>query len=141
MLGPMSVDLFVGGRGPSQSLFRTTVCKSVNGMFSERRRPPRKRPSGWSKGDAWLACFSECSRWVFPAPEGGHLSYSGFRSRFWVPAVQRAGFEQVTPHALRHTAAAIMIDQGADPLQVQKRLGHKDISTTLRIYGHLPRAR
>jgi integrase len=43
----------------------------------------------------------------------------------------------VTPHALRHTAAAIMIDQGADPLQVQRRLGHKDISTTLRIYGHL----
>jgi len=30
-----------------------------------------------------------------------------------------------------------MIDQGADPLQVQRRLGHKDISTTLRIYGHL----
>ena len=43
----------------------------------------------------------------------------------------------MTPHALRHTAAAIMIDQGADPLQVQRRLGHKDISTTLRIYGHL----
>ena len=29
------------------------------------------------------------------------------------------------------------IDQGADPLQVQRRLGHKDIRTTLRYYGHL----
>jgi len=77
------------------------------------------------------------SDWVFPAPKGGHLSYSGFRSRFWVPAVERVGLGNVTPHALRHTAAAIMIDQGADPLQVQRRLGHKDISTTLRIYGHL----
>jgi integrase len=77
------------------------------------------------------------SEWVFPAPEGGHLNYSAFRSRVWVPAVEKAGLGSVTPHALRHTAAAIMIDQGADPLQVQRRLGHKDISTTLRIYGHL----
>ena len=30
-----------------------------------------------------------------------------------------------------------MIDQAADPLQVQRRLGHKDIRTTLRFYGHL----
>ncbi|MBA2425660.1 MAG: tyrosine-type recombinase/integrase [Actinobacteria bacterium] len=48
-----------------------------------------------------------------------------------------AGLTPLTPHALRHTAAAILIDQGTDPLQVQRRLGHKDISTTLRIYGHL----
>ena len=77
------------------------------------------------------------SEWVFPAPEGGHLNYSAIRSRVWVPKVEKAGLGSVTPHALRHTAAAIMIDQGADPLQVQRRLGHKDISTTLRIYGHL----
>ena len=30
-----------------------------------------------------------------------------------------------------------MIDQSADPLQVQRRLGHNDIRTTLRCYGHL----
>ena len=30
-----------------------------------------------------------------------------------------------------------MIDQSADPLQVQRRLGHNDIRTTLLYYGHL----
>ena len=30
-----------------------------------------------------------------------------------------------------------MIDQGADPLQVQKRLGHANVATTLGKYGHL----
>lgn len=77
------------------------------------------------------------SLWVFTSPEGGHLHYSGFRRRYWNPGVELAGLAPLTPHALRHTAAAILIDQGADPLQVQRRLGHKDISTTLRIYGHL----
>ena len=61
----------------------------------------------------------------------------GFSKSFLGPCGEESRLGNVTPHALRHTAAAIMIDQGADPLQVQRRLGHKDISTTLRIYGHL----
>ncbi len=30
-----------------------------------------------------------------------------------------------------------MIDQGANPVNVQRRLGHKDVTTTLQLYGHL----
>jgi integrase len=77
------------------------------------------------------------SVFVFPARQGGHLRYDNFRLRVWTPAVQRAGLAPLTFQELRHTAAAIMIDQGADPLQVQKRLGHKDIRTTFKHYGHL----
>jgi hypothetical protein len=29
-----------------------------------------------------------------------------------------------------------MIDQGANPVTVQRRLGHKDVTTTLQLYGH-----
>lgn len=74
---------------------------------------------------------------MFPAPKGGHLLYQSWRRRFWNPAAARAGFEGFTPHELRHTTAALMIDQGANPLTVQRRLGHKDIRTTLQLYGHL----
>jgi len=77
------------------------------------------------------------SAFVFPAPKGGHLFYQSWRHRFWNPAATRAGFEGFTPHELRHTTAALMIDQGANPLTVQRRLGHKDIRTTLQLYGHL----
>jgi integrase len=77
------------------------------------------------------------SEWVFPARQGGHLRYDNFRVRVWDPAVERASLVPLTFHELRHTAAAVMINEGADPLQVQRRLGHKDVGTTLGVYGHL----
>jgi integrase len=76
------------------------------------------------------------SEYVFPARDGGHLDYGNFLKRYWHPAVQRAGLGPLTPHEMRHTAAALMIDQGANPVTVQRRLGHKDVTTTLQLYGH-----
>ena len=54
-----------------------------------------------------------------------------------IPAVDRADLTPLTFHELRHTAAAFMIDESGDPLQVKRRMGHQDIRTTLNIYGHL----
>jgi integrase len=76
------------------------------------------------------------SEWTFPAPEGGHLRYHSWRQRFWQPAVDDAGVRPLTVHELRHTAAALWIDNGANPITVQRRMGHKDVRTTLQLYGH-----
>lgn len=76
------------------------------------------------------------SEFAFPSREGGHLDYSNWLRRCWKRAATVAHLD-ATPHSLRHTGAAIMIDQGADPITIQRRLGHADISTTLRLYGHL----
>ncbi len=40
-------------------------------------------------------------------------------------------------HDLRHTCAAILTAQGWNPKQIQMRLGHATIRTTLDRYGHL----
>ena len=80
---------------------------------------------------------SDSSEWVFPAPEGAFLRYDNFRKRVWKPAVLPSGLGKVTFHELRHTCVAILIDQGANPLEIQRRLGHADIKTTLGTYGQL----
>jgi integrase len=75
---------------------------------------------------------------VFTAARGGSMRYPNFRRGSWDPAVKRAGLPpSVTPHSLRHTCASLLIAQGADPVAIQKHLGHRDVSTTLNLYGHL----
>ena len=49
--------------------------------------------------------------------------------------VERNGLSKVSPHDLRHTAATLALESGADIKQVQELLGHKDPSTTLSFYA------
>ena len=83
-----------------------------------------------------VAKYSD-GEWVFAAPKGGFLRYDNFRNREWSPAVEKARLAPLTFHCLRHTAAAFMIDDGADPLQLKRRMGHSDIRPSLDTYGHL----
>ncbi len=44
---------------------------------------------------------------------------------------------RLTPHHLRHTAAALLWAAGASDIEVQIILGHADIDTSRRLYSHL----
>ena len=44
---------------------------------------------------------------------------------------------KITPHGFRHTACSLMFEAGASINEVQKRLGHKDVKTTMNIYSHV----
>lgn len=75
---------------------------------------------------------------VFTAPNGGPLRHTNFYGRHFKPAVTRAGLDPTTRfHDLRHTAAALMIAEGAHLLVVKERLGHSTITVTADRYGHL----
>lgn len=75
---------------------------------------------------------------VFRGQRGAPLRNQSFRRAVWNRAVAAAGLpSKVTPHTLRHTCASLLIQSGADPVAVQRHLGHKDVSTTLDIYAGL----
>ena len=104
---------------------------------------------------------------VFAAPLGGPLRENNFMGRRFRPATRRcaclhdpgdhpsgaaarctadgcacAAYRTVVPEGLRmydlrHTAASLLIAQGASVKAVQAQLGHKSAVMTLDLYGHL----
>jgi integrase len=59
-------------------------------------------------------------------------------SRDWARTIRAKKLPKVSFHALRHTHASILlVADRLDVLTVSRRLGHRDASITLRVYGHL----
>lgn len=74
------------------------------------------------------------SDYVFPNPETG----KPFRHTFWTwdQIRKEAGLPEMRIHDLRHVHASILVNSGRSLYEVQKLLGHSQLSTTQR-YAHL----
>lgn len=51
--------------------------------------------------------------------------------------VEKSGVKRITIHQFRHSHATNLINDGVNVVAVSRRLGHSDVSMTLRVYTHL----
>lgn len=72
---------------------------------------------------------------LFP---GLHYNYIG---EAWRAIREKAGVEDATVHSLRHTYAVHAARAGTPMVTLCRRMGHKDISTTMRYSKYRPRGR
>ena len=45
--------------------------------------------------------------------------------------------KHITPHSFRHTNISLLIETGVPIPEIQRRVGHNDINTTMNIYTHM----
>jgi integrase len=88
--------------------------------------------------EAHIDRYPSTDGYIFTATEGGPIRHRNFMTRHFKPAVRRAGLPtSLRFHDLRHTSASLLIGLGANPKQIQERLGHSTIQLTFDRYGHL----
>jgi integrase len=77
---------------------------------------------------------------LFPNPTTGKpWNPNAFRRNYWHPIVAEAGLGErnPTPYWLRHTHVLLCIKAGLSLPEIQRRLGHKSITTTIDTYGRM----
>lgn len=73
---------------------------------------------------------------VFTNGSGRPWRQQNFLNRTWTRIVATSGLERrPTPHMLRHAHVPLMDRAGATLPQMQRRMGHEDIQTTINVYG------
>lgn len=87
---------------------------------------------------------------VFPCSSGKWQSIRNWRKRGFGRACEEAGLmvsveedgetvevPKYKPYDLRHFYASMLIDQRVNLKRIQTLMGHRNIQTTLNVYGHL----
>lgn len=68
---------------------------------------------------------------------GGQPLESRTVTRYFQAVLKGIGIERKRHYDLRHSAASLLIAQGADLMDVKTQLGHSTIALTADIYGHI----
>lgn len=128
------------------------VSRKETGLYIDTPKTPSsiRRISLDSKTLEILSEFKEVSNGrfdelIFKSKSNGILSQS--KPRKWLLVIQNEidknrenKMKRITVHGFRHTHASLLFESGASIKDVQVRLGHSDIQTTMDIYTHVSKA-
>lgn len=78
---------------------------------------------------------------IFTKYNGGYVRYTSAGGQLRTFFGNHPELKMITLHGFRHTHASLLFESGANIKDVQARLGHKNIQTTMNIYTHLTKDR
>lgn len=118
------------------------VSRSATGLYIQTPKTPSsiRRISIDDKTVSVLRQYAEdaAEGLVFQSEDGGILSPAKPR-KWYLVAIKKLpeDFKQISIHGFRHTHASLLFEAGASIKDVQSRLGHSDIQTTMDVYTHV----
>jgi integrase len=83
----------------------------------------------------WFRSDYQDNGLVFCQPSGMFYSPSEMGKRV-AAMMKKAGLQGFSLHALRHSHASVLLGEGVPLPAVSQRLGHADVSITLKVYSH-----
>ena len=117
------------------AICRASMVLRIIGKGNKERLVPLPQPVLDELGRLWQTHHNR--RWLFPNRHGtAPVSRAVLAATFAAAAVDSGIPKGITPHALRHSYATRLIENGVDIRIVQILLGHSRIATTA-IYTHL----
>jgi integrase len=117
---------------PKTAASRRKVVLSPTSMAALRHHRARQDKERHAAGDLWQDLGL-----IFPNTLGRPMEPRDLLADVYRPLLKRAGLPPITFHALRHTAATLLLAEGEHPKVVQELLGHAQISITLDRYSHM----
>ncbi|WP_051891683.1 tyrosine-type recombinase/integrase [Lysinibacillus sphaericus] len=74
---------------------------------------------------------------IFPSSDLSKLPEPNQTHRWLTKVITKYNLEPITAHGFRHTHCSLLFEANAGIKEVQYRLGHKDVKTTLQVYTHV----
>jgi len=108
----------------------SNVCDDIEVLREQAERIKRERDNDKVK-ELWKEMGM-----VFPSTIGTPIDPTNLLKKFR-QSLKRTGVRIFRFHDLRHTSAAMILNNGVDVFVASKRYGHSRSSITLDVYGHL----